>query len=515
MRQTLWAMTDQQSGSTDSAGPRPVLAVRGISKSYGDALVLDGVDLDVAAGEVHALLGENGAGKSTLIKIVSGVVSPDAGTVRIDDHQLQFGSPQAAMEIGVSTLFQELATVGGLSVAENVLLGRPTPSRLGVVRWSQMNARARELFAMLGQDIDVTQDADHLSPVGETMTALARALSQESNVLILDEPTAALTDSESSQLFAAIRRLQARGVAIVYVSHRLEEVFGIADRFTVLRNGRKVSEGELADTSVDAVIAAMAGRPIDAVFPHWEPAQGALRLSVDGLTGRRISDASFELRAGEVLGVAGLAGSGRSELLRLVGGASQPQAGRMELEGALFSPRSVGHAQSAGVALVPPERRSQALIPDSIERNLNTTTIDQQAIAGVVASRGRERAHAQALWASLDVRGRSLDQEVLTLSGGNQQKVVLARFLALKPRVLLLDEPTRGVDMTTKTQIYGLIREQAAAGCAVLVVSSELIELIGLCDGIVVLHEGRIAGQFARGVATEEDLLHVCYGRAA
>jgi ABC-type sugar transport system ATPase subunit len=498
----------------DTEHREPLILMEGINKSFGGVRALTQARLDVLPGEVHALLGENGAGKSTLIKIISGVVSPDDGSVNVGGQELHFGSPQGAMRIGVATLFQELSTVGGLSVAENVLLGRPTPSRYGVVRWGEMNDTARELFATLGQDIDVTQDADKLSPVGKTMTALARALSQESRLLILDEPSAALTDAETTQLFAAIERLKTRGIAVIYVSHRLEEVFGIADRFSVLRNGRKVDEGELADSSVDGVIAAMAGRPIDAVFPQWETKPGEVRLRATGLTGRRIHDASLELHAGEVLGVAGLAGSGRSELLRLIAGASRRHAGSMELDGQAFEPSSVGHAQSAGVALVPPERRSQALIPDSVERNLNTATIDQQAIAGIVASPGRERAHAAELWESLDVRARSLNQEILTLSGGNQQKVVLARFLALKPRVLLLDEPTRGVDMTTKTQIYGLIREQATSGAAVLVVSSELIELIGLCDRIVVVHEGRVGGRFERGEADEEELLHACYGRA-
>jgi ABC-type sugar transport system ATPase subunit len=464
---------------------------------------------------VHALLGENGAGKSTLIKMVAGVVSPDLGQVMVGGDTLRFGSPHEAMRIGVATLFQELSTVGGLSVAENVLLGRPTPSRFGVVRWRQLNERARELFAALGQDLDVTRDADGLSPVGQTMTALARALSQESRLLILDEPTAALTDAETSQLFAAIERLQARGIAILYVSHRLEEVFGIADRFTVLRNGQKVDEGDLAATSVDGVIAAMAGRPIEAIFPPWEPTVAQPRLRAEGLSGRRIEAASLELRAGEVLGVAGLAGSGRSELLRLIAGASRRHAGTIELDGRSFQPSSVGHAQAHGVVLVPPERRSQALVPDSVERNLNVTTIDRHAMARLVVSPRREREHAKQLWDSLDVRARSLDQEVLTLSGGNQQKVVLARFLALRPRVLLLDEPTRGVDMTTKTQIYALIRQLATQGTAVLMVSSELVELIGLCDRIVVLHDGRIAGEFQGGEATEEALLRVCYGQAA
>jgi ABC-type sugar transport system ATPase subunit len=492
-----------------------MLAVRGLGKVYGDARVLDAVDLEVWAGEVHALLGENGAGKSTLIKIVSGVVIPDEGSVTVDGQPLHFGSPQAAMRVGVATLFQELSTVGGLSVAENVLLGRPTPSRFGVVRWGDLNDRARALFETLGQDIDVTQDADALSPVGKTMTALARALSQESKLLILDEPTAALTDAETSRLFEAIDRLKAQGIGVVYVSHRLEEIFDIADRFTVLRNGQKVDEGDVADTSVDGVIAAMAGRPIEAVFPAWEAAARETRLRAVGLSGRRIADVSFELRAGEVLGVAGLAGSGRSELLRLLGGAARRDGGTITLDGTPFTPSSVGHAQAQGVAFVPPERRSQALLPDSVERNLNATTIDRHAIGGFVASPARERAHAQALWDKLDVRARALDQEILTLSGGNQQKVVLARFLALRPRVLLLDEPTRGVDMTTKSQIYLLIRQLAAVGTAALVVSSELIELIGLCDRMLVLHQGRVTGEFVHGETTEEQLLQACYGRAA
>jgi ABC-type sugar transport system ATPase subunit len=497
------------------ANPQPVLSVSGLGKTYGDARVLDAVDLEVGPGEVHALLGENGAGKSTLIKIVAGVVTPDEGAVTVDGQPLHFGSPQAAMHIGVSTLFQELSTVGGLSVAENVLLGRPTPSLAGVVRWGELNDRARALFEMLGQDIDVTQDADTLTPVGKTMTALARALSQESKVLILDEPTAALTDAETSRLFEAVERLKGQGLAIVYVSHRLEEVFDIADRFTVLRNGHKVDDGDLADTSVDGVIAAMAGRPIEAVFPAWEPDAGAVRLSARELCGRRVADVSFDLHQGEVLGVAGLAGSGRSELLRLLGGAARRYGGTITLDGAPFAPSSVGHAQARGVALVPPERRSQALLPDSVERNLNTTTIDRHALGGFVASPARERAHAQDLWDKLDVRARALGQEILTLSGGNQQKVVLARFLALGPRVLLLDEPTRGVDMTTKSQIYLLIRRLAAEGAAVLVVSSELVELIGLCDRMLVLHKGRLTGEFAHGAATEEELLQACYGRAA
>jgi ABC-type sugar transport system ATPase subunit len=503
----------QTDGGDPVAAEAPVLSVRGLRKTYGDAVVLRDLDLEVRAGEVHAVLGENGAGKSTLIKIVAGVVTPDRGSVGVAGRALHLGSPQASMAAGVSTLFQELATVGGLSVAENVFLGHPTPSRLGVVRWRSLNDAARAIFEHLGQDIDVRQDVDRLTPVGRTMTALARALAQSSPLLILDEPTAALTDAETSELFTVIGRLTARDVGVLYVSHRLEEVFRIADRFTVLRNGEVVAAGSMSDATVDGVIAAMAGRPLDAVFPAWPHSAGPVTMQARSLGGRRIRDVTLDLRRGEVVGIAGLAGSGRSELLRLLAGVSRPRSGSLQLEGRPYRPRSVSDAQRAGVVLIPQERRAEALMPDSVERNLNTTTIGRHTLARFIVSRRRERAHAQRLWRDLDVRGRSLDQEVLTLSGGNQQKVVLAKFLALRPRVLLLDEPTRGVDVATKSQIYTLIRDRAASGCAVLVVSSELPELLGLCDRIVVLHDGRLVATFPRGAATEESLLHACYGR--
>jgi ABC-type sugar transport system ATPase subunit len=418
------------------------------------------------------------------------VVLPDRGRVAVAGTDLALGSPQASMAVGAATLFQELATVGGLSVAENVFLGRPTPARIGVVRWGALEEAAREVFASLGQDIDVRRDADRLSPVEKTMTALARALSQEAPLLVLDEPTASLTDAETSRLFAAIRRLQARGVAILYVSHRLEEVFALADRYTVLRNGERVAVGRVADASVEGVIAAMAGRPVDAVFPHWQAAPGGVILRADGLGGRRLRAASIELRAGEVVGVAGLAGAGRSELLRLLAGASRPSSGRMRLGDAPFAPRDIGQAQRAGVVLVPQERRSQALTPDSVERNLNATTIDRHAIAAAIVRPRRERDHARALWETFGVRGHSLDQDVLTLSGGNQQKVVLARFLALKPRVLLLDEPAAGCNAVETEEIDHLIAEVAASGVAILLVEHDMKMVMRISNHIVVLDHG-------------------------
>jgi ABC-type sugar transport system ATPase subunit len=512
-------MTSRRSedgGSAIADTRLPVLEVRNLAKAYGDSVVLDHVDLDVWAGEVHALLGENGAGKSTLIKIVSGVVMPDAGHVKVNGLEFRPGSPRVAMQAGVATLHQELATVGGLTVAENVFLGRDVPTFLGKMRWGPLNAAARAIFADLGQDIDVTLDAELLSPVGRTMTSLARAVSQQSSVLILDEPTASLTGSETTDLFAAMRRLQQRGIGILYVSHRLEEVFGIADRYTVLRNGQLVGTGTLGDTSVEAVITMMAGRPVDTLFPERHPKPGAVMLEAQGLSGKRVRDVSLNVHAGEVVGIAGLAGSGRSEVLRMIGGAQRRVSGITRVEGREFNPGSPGDAHHARVALVPQERRSESLIPDSVERNLNSTTIDAQTSVGrFLVSRPKERKHAQRLWEEFHIRGHGLDQQVMELSGGNQQKVSIAKFLALKPRVLLLDEPTRGVDVSTKVQIYRLIRQQADMGCAVLVVSSELPELQGLCDRIVVLHEGRAFATFDGEKVSEEELLQACYGRSA
>jgi ABC-type sugar transport system ATPase subunit len=499
----------------DSPQPTPALVAMGLRKSYGDVVVLDAVDLVVEAGEVHALLGENGAGKSTLIKIVSGVVSPDAGVVRVGGRTVAHGSPTAAMDAGVSTLYQELAPVPGLSVAENVFLGPLTPSRFGMVDRRRLHEAARRLFADIGRDMDVTQPAERLSPVDQTMTAIARALARDSRLLILDEPTAALTDAETSELFRVIERLRERGVGILYVSHRLDEVARIASRYTVLRNGRRVAEGPMAGTTVEAIIGSMAGRPIDTLFPPHAAGPGSPLLHAEGITGRMVGDITLDADAGVVLGVAGLAGSGRSELLRILGGASRARAGTMTLAGGAYRPSSPSEAQRAGVVLVPQERRSQALLPDSTERNLDATTIGRHVRIPGVVSRRRERAFARSLWDRFDIRGRGIDQAVLTLSGGNQQKVVLAGFLALRPKVLLLDEPTRGVDVATRSEIYRLIREQADAGRAVVVVSSELTELLGLADRIMVLHQGRVVARFDQHQADEEALLHACYGRVA
>ena len=521
-------MSSSPAPDSSTPGPSnvaPVLRVRGLTKSYGGVTVLDHVDLELEAGEVRALLGENGAGKSTLIKILAGVVRRDSGSVHLDGAEIVIDNAHDARRLGIATLHQETAIVPGLSVAENILLGhdqhadgKVRTSTFGVVRWRELRRRARELLAELGQELDVDMDASRLTPVGKTMTAIARALSQEARVLVLDEPTAALTDHETNQLFAAMDRLRARGVAILYVSHRLEEVVRVCSTYTVLRNGSRVAEGNLVDTDIPSIITAMAGRPVETIFPPRSGSPGDVVLEVRGLSGRRTVGVDLDLRAGEVVGIAGLAGSGRSEIVRMIAGAQRRRSGIVRVATAsglesLPMSSDVARRQRLGVALVPQERRADGVIPDSIEQNINLATLRRHTRARWVTSRSRLERHARALHERLDIRSRGLGQQVLTLSGGNQQKVVLARFWALAPRVLLLDEPTRGVDVGTKSEIYSLVRSRAAEGTGVVVVSSELPELIGLCDRIVVMHEGRARAIFDTVGVTEDELLSACYGR--
>ncbi len=491
----------------------PRLAAREVTKSYGGVVVLDHVDIEVEAGEVRAVLGENGAGKTTLIKVLAGVVEPDDATVELDGVPAAITSPRVAMRLGIATLHQELAIVPGLSVAENVFLGHPMPTRLGAVRWRVLERRASDLFDRLGHAIDVRRDVESLSPVGRTMTALARALSYDSRVLVLDEPTAALTDAETALLFAAMRRLAEHGVAVLYVSHRLEEVLAVCDTYTVLRNGRRTADGAIAEATVQGLVAAMAGRPIDAIFPDRRSVPGDVVLSTRDLAGQTVHGTDLDVRRGEVLGIAGLAGSGRSELLRLLAGAQSRTAGTVTLDGRPVDGASVSSTQRRGIVLVPQERRADGLIPMSVEHNTNLTTVARHAVGRMVMSPRRSRRHATTQARRLDVRYRSISQDIFTLSGGNQQKVVLAKFLALDPAVLLLDEPTRGVDVATKSQIYHLVEDRAAAGGAVVVVSSELPELLGLAHRVVVVHQGRIVGEFDPRTSTEHELLLACYGK--
>ncbi len=494
----------------------PALAARGIVKRFDGVHALEDAEFSVRPGEIHALLGENGAGKSTLIKVLTGVYAPDAGTVHRDGHEVAFANVRAANAAGVVALYQELSIIPTISVAENILLGEQTPSTGGLVRWSEMRRRAAAQLEGINQrKIPLNALAGDLSPVQQTMVAFARALATDAKVLILDEPTASLTDTEIVELFAVLRALRERGVAIVYVSHRLEEVFELCDRLTIMRNGTHIVTKDVADSHIDEVISLMVGRNASEMFPARGTATDEIAIEIKNLTGRRVRNVSFVAHKGEVLGIGGLAGAGRSELLRIISGAQKHVGGEIVVAGETL-PHSpgVGRALDAGIALVPEERRSQGVIlAASIQDNIAAANISAVSTGGIVSG-AKISTITQRGIADLKIKARSPRQHVGELSGGNQQKVVLAKMLARRPRVLLMDEPTRGIDVGTKAEIYRLIRQLAAEGTTIIAVSSELPELIGMSDRILILHEGEISGDVPADSADDELLLSYCYGKS-
>ncbi len=491
----------------------PVLATRGLSKDYGPIRVVADVSLNFHAGSIHALLGENGAGKSTLIKMVAGVVHPSDGTVEIAGEPVRFRSVKEGQAAGIVALPQELMLVPTIGAAENIFLGMRRPGPPGLVSRGRLTADATEQLALLGQTFNVNTPVAELSAVQQTMVALARALARDARVLVLDEPTAALTDTETEQLFTVLRSLRDQGTAIIYVSHRLEEVFALADTATVLRNGQHVWTKSMEQTQHDDVVAAMIGRERDEEFPQRAATSGEPVLRVENLHGWTLRGVSLEARSGRVLGIAGLAGAGRTELLRLIAGVERPQGGTIELDGRDITRDSVAQSMAAGVALVPEERRRQGLVMNaSIATNIGLGSLKSLSGGGIMRPR-RERELALQQAEELQIRATSVTQDVSELSGGNQQKVVLAKYLARKPRVLLLDEPTRGIDVGTKSEIYQLIRRLTAEGVAVVVVSSEISELLGLADDIAVLHQGRLSDIVDAAGTDQQTILHLCYGR--
>lgn len=497
--------------------PKPLLKVAGLVKNFDGVRALRGVSWTVDPGTIHGLVGENGAGKSTLIKIVSGVLVPDEGTVAVGGRQQRFASARDAQQSGIATLHQELALVPSLDAAENIFLGRALPkSRLGLVDWRRLRTEAGNALARLGVRLPLTLAVGRLSPAQQTMVTIARAMSQEARVLILDEPTASLTDREISELFSLLRQLRDDGIAVIYVSHRLEEIFALCDWVTVMRDGEVVTTQRVEQLEADELVRLMVGKKPDRLYPDRSGGPGEVVLRANNLTGTRVRGVSVELRRGEVVGIAGLGGSGRSELVRLLSGAQRADAGTVSLDGEQVVFRSPQQALQAGIALVPEERRTQGLVmTDSVGENLVAAVLGQLAVGGVFRKRGRERRNAEQSIESLRIKVASLNQNVGQLSGGNQQKVVLGKVLARGPKVLLLDEPTRGIDVGTKAEIYRLVRRLADDGTAVVVVSSELPELLGLTDRIVVLHEGTVVAELPAQGADEHDVLNRCYGRVA
>lgn len=500
---------------TSQAATHSALEARGIFKHFDGVHALKGAHLAVREGEIHALLGENGAGKSTLVKVITGLYKPDSGQLFRSGEETELANVRVANRAGIVALYQELSIIPSISVAENILLGEQTPSRGGLVQWKTLRRRAKEQLDFLNQKIPLGKLAGELSPVQQTMVAIARALATDARVLILDEPTASLTDTEIKDLFAVLRSLRARGVAIIYVSHRLEEVFELCDRLTIMRNGETIVTKEVADSTINEVISTMVGRSAGELYPARGTATTTVALKVEQLGGRRVQNVSFVAYKGEVLGIGGLAGSGRSELLRIISGAQKHKSGTITVgDVTLPSSPGVGKALDAGIALVPEERRSQGVILSaSIQDNIALANIPTVSSMGLVSGNRIADITKRGIL-DLQIKARGPRQPVGELSGGNQQKVVLAKMLARKPKVLLMDEPTRGIDVGTKAEIYRLIRELAASGTTVITVSSELPELIGMSDRILIMHEGQIAGEVSADVADDELLLSYCYGKS-
>ena len=487
----------------------PFLEVSGLSKAYGGVRALSEVGLSVAPGEVHALLGENGAGKSTFIKCLSGAVRPDGGTVRVDGDLLPPGDLRAAETAGIVALHQESTAFPHLSAVDNIFVGREPRRALGLLDRPRMEREAKALMDRLGETLDLHRPLEELPLAQRQMVGLARALSHRSRLLILDEPTASLSARETQTLFRILRQLQSEGVAVLYISHRLEEVYALASRVTVLRDGRLVGTYPLADLGRDELVRRMVGRELLAEErPEAPEAAGEVLLDVRGLgrTGQ-FSDISFTVRAGEIVGLAGLIGAGRSEVAGTIFGIETPTAGTVTVGGEMLPPGSVAAALAHGIALVPEDRQREGLVlPLSVGQNLVLAVQGSLTSAGFRAPT-REKAVVTDLMQRLAVKAAGPDVAANTLSGGNQQKLSLGKWLATKPRVLLLDEPTRGVDVGAKAELYRLIRRLARDGMATLVISSDLPEILALSDRILVMREGRLAGEMPRAGATEEKIL--------
>jgi rhamnose transport system ATP-binding protein len=484
----------------------PLVELRGISKSFVGVRVLNAVDFDVRPGEVHALLGENGAGKSTLIKVIAGVHAPDAGDIVIDGAPVKFANPGQAVKAGIAIVYQELLLFPELSVAENIFLNHAPKTPWGGLDWAQVRARSRALLDDLdSHHLDVDAKVGALSVANRQRIEIAKALSQNARVVIMDEPTASLAEADVQQLMTIVRRLRDRGVGIVYVSHKLPEIFALADRVSVLRDGNYVGTKAITEVTERSLVSMMVGRSIDQLFPKEEAKIGAPRLELRDVShGKGVRNVSFTVRSGEIVGLAGLVGSGRTETALTIFGITPATSGEILIEGKPVAIKSPQQARDLGIAYVPEDRGLQGLVrPQTIAENISLTVLRKLARAFIV-DRGKEDRLARDFIKRLGIRARGPGQAARQLSGGNQQKVVLAKWLAAEPSILIMDEPTRGIDVGAKSEIHGLMSKLAQNGLAILMISSELPEVLGMSDRVLVMNGGRIVAEIDRRNATPE-----------
>jgi rhamnose transport system ATP-binding protein len=502
--------------AADVASAVAVLELRHAAKSFGPVQALLDGSVELRAGEVHALLGENGAGKSTLVKILAGVYQPDSGQLLVSGEEITLHGPAAARAAGIAVIYQEPMLFPDLTVAENIYMGRQ-PVRAGRrIDRGAMNRAAIEIFAQLGVVLDPARPARGLSVADQQIVEIAKALSLDARVLIMDEPTAALSSVEVERLFRVIAALRGRGAAIMFISHRLDEVFAICQQVTIMRDGKFVLNAPTGELDVDTIIRAMIGRDLGEMYQKTGTVPGEVVLAVDQLVRENVFyDVSFNVRRGEVVALAGLVGAGRTEVARAIFGIDRRTSGSVRLLGKALPNGEPAAAMAAGIAFVPEDRRQQGLVMDlAIDHNVALASLHRLSKAGFIF-RGAERRLAVTWAGRLQLKYGRMRDMVSTLSGGNQQKVVLGKWLARSPSLLIIDEPTRGIDVATKAEVHRIIDELAAEGMAVLMISSELPEVLGVSDRILVLHEGRLTGEFARADATEDKIIRAATGQVA
>lgn len=486
----------------------PLLEMRGITKRFPGVMALDEVDFELEKGEVHVILGENGAGKSTLIKMLSGAYQPDEGEILLDDEPVSISSATVAQELGISTIYQEFNLVPQLTTAENIFLGRQ-PRRFGLVNRRKMGEEARRILERMKVRVDANALVSNLGIPQRQMVEIAKALSLDARILVMDEPTASLSGQEVERLFEIIRGLKEEEVSMIFISHHLEEVAEIGDRVTVLRDG-KVVDRVPASTNRSEFVRMMVGRPIEDQFPRQQPETGEVLLEVNNLSQKGIlEDASFQVRAGEVVGMAGIVGAGRTELARAIFGVDPVDSGEVWVEGRRMKLGNPREAKRRGMGFVTEDRQGQGIVPPlSVDENLSLASLGQNTSVGLV-NRREQRKRARKMIEDLNIRTPSPVQEIRYLSGGNQQKVVIGKWLLANSRVLIMDEPTRGIDVGAKVEIYELMNELTKNGAGILMISSDLPEVLGMSDRILVMSEGRITGELSVDGATQENVMEL------
>lgn len=486
----------------------PILEVKNLTKNFGGITALDNVSFSIYPGEVHALLGENGAGKSTLIKVLSGALNPDSGELFIKDKKFESLTPDLSFKLGISVIYQELNLAENLSVAENIFLGSEIKNNL-FVNDTEMKQKTEELLDELGVEIDPDIPVNRLSVSYSQVVEIAKAISKQMEVLIMDEPTSSLSGNEVKLLFQLIERMRDKGAAIIFVSHKLEEIFRIADKVTVLRDGNHIDTLDINTTDREELIELMVGRKLEETFPDKKNSKGNTLLRVEDLSSPEVKDISFSLKKGEIIGLAGLVGAGRTEVARVLFGVDKKLSGQIYLKEQKINPCSPQEAIDLGIGLIPEERKSQGvLLHFGVKQNISYSIL-KRISRFLMVNESREKNIVKKHYERLRIKAASLEQKVKNLSGGNQQKVVLARTLSTLSDVLIFDDPTRGIDVGTKQEIYQIMIELAAEGKGIMFISSEMPELLGMCDRIFVMKEGEIAGKLSKAEATQDKIMNL------